>query len=128
MIDEDNEMARIVMQKREQSQADMILSMNEKRALLKRQAEMEKYEDEMVKRYAQQQQARQDELTALKAQAEEAREKIFQKLKEEEDKRRADEEFKENLRNELYLEETEAAARAREQAEAEKRIRVREEL
>ena len=36
MIDEDNEMARIVMQKREQSQADMILSMNEKRALLKR--------------------------------------------------------------------------------------------
>jgi len=49
-------------------------------------------------------------LTALKAQAEEAREKIFQKLKEEEIKRRAEEEFKENLRNELYLEETEFEA------------------
>ena len=58
----------------------------------------------------------------------EAREKIFMKLKEEEDARRAEEEFKENLRNELYMEETEAAARAKERAEAEKRLRVREEL
>lgn len=38
---------------------------------------MERYEDEMVRRYAAQQQQRQDELSALKAQAEEAREKIF---------------------------------------------------
>jgi len=67
-------------------------------------------------------------LTALKAQAEEAREKIFQRLKEEEEARRAEEEFKENLRNELYMEETEAAAKAKERAEAEKRARVREEL
>lgn len=82
----------------------------------------------MVRRYAAQQQQRQDELSALKAQAEEAREKIFQKLKEEEENRKAEEEFKENLRNELYIEENEAAARAREQAEAEKRVRVRLEL
>ena len=82
----------------------------------------------MVRRYAAQQQQRQDELSALKAQAEEAREKIFQKLKKEEENRRAEKEFKENLRNEQYLEETEAAARAREQAEAEKRVRVRVEL
>jgi len=59
---------------------------------------MERYEDEMVRRYAAQQQQRMDELSALKAQAEEAREKIFMKLKEEEDARRAEEEFKENLR------------------------------
>ena len=58
MIEEDNEQARIMSQKKEQSQADMILSQNEKRALLKRQAEMDQYEDEMVRRYAQQQQAR----------------------------------------------------------------------
>lgn len=89
---------------------------------------MERYEDEMVRRYAAQQQQRMDELSALKAQAEEAREKIFLKLKEEEDARRAEEEFKENLRNELYMEETENAARAKERAEAEKRLRVREEL
>lgn len=67
MIEEDNEMGRIMIQKKEQSQADMILSINEKRALLKRQAEMERYEDEMVRRYAAQQQQRQDELSALKA-------------------------------------------------------------
>ena len=52
MIEEDNEQARINLQKKEQSQADMILSMNEKRALLKRQKDMEEYEDEMVRRYA----------------------------------------------------------------------------
>lgn len=66
MIEEDNEQARIIQQKKEQSQADMILSVNEKRALLKRQAEMNQYEDEMVRRYAQQQQARQDEIQAMK--------------------------------------------------------------
>ena len=58
MISEDNEQGRINMQKKEQAQADMILSQNEKRALLQRQKEMEEYEDEMVRRYAQQQQAR----------------------------------------------------------------------
>lgn len=66
MIEEDNEQTRIVHQKKEQSQADMILSQNEKRALLKRQREMDQYEDEMVRRYAQQQQARQDEIQAMK--------------------------------------------------------------
>ena len=66
MIAEDNEQGRINMQKEEQAQADMILSQNEKRALLQRQKEMEEYEDEMVRRYAQQQQARQDEIRAMK--------------------------------------------------------------
>ena len=66
MIGEDNEQGRINMQKKEQAQADMILSQNEKRALLQRQKEMEEYEDEMVRRYAQQQQARQDEIRAMK--------------------------------------------------------------
>ena len=62
----------------------MILSVNEKRALLKRQAEMNQYEDEMVRRYAQQQQARQDEIQKMKQQAEEIRDQIFQKLADEE--------------------------------------------
>jgi hypothetical protein len=52
MIDEDAEMTRIMAQKKDQAQADMVLSQNEKRALQKRQAEMERYEDEMVRRYA----------------------------------------------------------------------------
>lgn len=85
MIEEDNEQSRIVQQKKEQSQADMILSVNEKRALLKRQTEMDTYEDEMVRRYAQQQQARQDEIQAMKQEAEALRDEIFQKLAAEEE-------------------------------------------
>ena len=93
MISEDNEQGRINMQKKEQAQADMILSQNEKRALLQRQKEMEEYEDEMVRRYAQQQQARQDEIRAMKAQAEAVRDQIFQRLAAEEAQRRAAAEF-----------------------------------
>lgn len=84
MIMEDNELNKITMQKKEQAQADMILSMNEKRALLKRQKEMEEYEDEMVRRYAAQQQARQEEIQAQKAAAEELKEQIFRTLEAEE--------------------------------------------
>lgn len=128
MIEEDNEQARIVQQKKEQSQADMILSQNEKRALFKRQREMDEYEDEMVRRYAQQQQSRQDEIQSLKAQAEQIRDQIFQKLASEEELRAAEKMFQEQLRNELYVQEGEEAAQAKERAEAEKRVRVREEL
>lgn len=52
MIEEDAEMTRIMSQKKDQAQNDMIMSQSEKRALQKRQAEMERYEDEMVRRYA----------------------------------------------------------------------------
>ena len=52
MIDEDHEMMRINKMKQEQSKQDMILSMNEKRALLKRQKELDEYEEELVRRYA----------------------------------------------------------------------------
>ena len=90
MIEEDNEVSRINQRKKEQSQADMILSQNEKRALLKRQKEMEVYEDEMVRRYAQQQQARQHEIALAKAKEEEIKEQIFRKLEAEEQKRTAE--------------------------------------
>ncbi len=43
-------------------------------------------------------------------------------------KRRAEKEFQENLRNELYYEESELAARAREKAEFEKRERAKMDL
>ena len=52
----------------------MILSNNEKRALLKRQKEMDEYEDEMVRRYAIQQQERQEEIEIQKQKAEEIKE------------------------------------------------------
>lgn len=71
----------------------MVLSFNEKRALLKRQREMDSYEDEMVRRYAQQQQARQDEIEAMKLEAEQIRDQIFQKLAAEEEQRAAEKMF-----------------------------------
>jgi hypothetical protein len=64
---------------------------------------MEEYETEMLMRYAEQQQLREDEIRQKKAEVEAAREEIFQKLKDEEERRRAEKEYVENLRNELYL-------------------------
>ena len=128
MIDEDHEMMRINKMKQEQSKQDMILSVNEKRALLKRQKELDEYEDELVRRYAQSQEARAGELAELKAQAEAQREAIFQKLAQEEAERRAKAEFEENLRNELQVEEAEERARDAERAQEEKRRRQLNEL
>ena len=68
---------------------------------MKRQRELEEYEDEMVRRYAAQQESRAGELAALKAEAEAQREAIFQKLALEEAERRAESEYVESLRNDL---------------------------
>ena len=96
-------MARIQNLKMQQAQADMILSVNEKRALIRRQEEMEAYENEMVRQYAEQQQQRLNQIQAAKDEAEAARDAIFRRLEEEEMARRAEAEFRENLRNELYV-------------------------
>lgn len=55
-------MMRISKMKQEQSKNDMILSVNEKKALLKRQQELAEYEEEMVRRHNAAQQARSNEL------------------------------------------------------------------
>lgn len=81
----------------------MVLSINEKRALQRRQQEMEQFEDEMVRRYADQQQQRLGQIQAAKDAAEAARDQIFARLEAEENQRRAEKEFQENLRNELYF-------------------------
>ena len=55
MIEEDHEMMKLGKMKQEQSKQDMILSVNEKNALVKRQRELEEYEEELVRRYQGQQ-------------------------------------------------------------------------
>jgi hypothetical protein len=95
----------------------MVLSVNEKKALLKRQRELEEYEEELVRRYGAQQVERSNELQAMKEAAEAQREAIFQKLAAEEAARRAETEYVENMRNDLYVQETEEKARANERAE-----------
>lgn len=77
MIDEDHESIRLTRMKQEQSKQDMILSVNEKKALLRRQKELEEYEEDMVRRYASQQQGRADELHAMKQAAEAQRDALF---------------------------------------------------
>lgn len=52
MISEDHESMRLNRMKQEQSKQDMILSVNEKKALLKRQQELAEYEEELVRRHA----------------------------------------------------------------------------
>jgi len=58
------------------------------------------------------------EIAAQRAQKEEARNEIFERLQEEENKRRAEQEYIERLRTELYYEEMEYNARMKEQEEA----------
>ena len=114
--------------KQEQSKQDMILSVNEKKALLKRQNELAEYEEELVRRYASQQKERSDELAHLKAQAEAQREAIFQKLAAEEAERRAEQNYIEDLRNNLQVEEMEERARQQERDAAAKKNAQRLEL
>lgn len=106
----------------------MILSVNEKKALMQRQKELEEYEEELVRQYAGQQQERADNLQAMKAQAEAQREAIFGKLAAEEAGRRAEQEYIENLRNDLQVEEMEERFRVQEQNQAAKKLRMKEEL
>lgn len=128
MIEEDQKMIALIKMKQEQSKLDMIQSVNEKRELVRKQKELEVYENEMLRRYAAQQEGRQAEIEAKKAEAEAAREEIFQKLKGEEERRRAEAEYVENLRNELYMQELEEQARIREREEIEKRHKIKQDL
>lgn len=45
-------MIALIKMKQEQSKLDMVQSVNEKRELLRKQKQMEEYENEMLRRYA----------------------------------------------------------------------------
>ena len=62
MIDEDQKMVGLIRMKQEQSKLDMVQSINEKRDLQRKQKELEEYESEMLRRYAEQQEGRQAEI------------------------------------------------------------------
>jgi hypothetical protein len=52
MIEEDQRMVALIKMKQEQSKLDMVQSLNEKRELQRKQRELEEYENEMLRRYA----------------------------------------------------------------------------
>lgn len=58
MIEEDQRMVALIRMKQEQAKLDMVQSVTEKRELLRKQKELEEYENEMLRRYAQQQEGR----------------------------------------------------------------------
>ena len=52
MIEEDQHFMNLNRMKQEQAKQDMIMSVSEKRDMLKRQKELEEYENHMLQRYA----------------------------------------------------------------------------
>ncbi len=77
MIDEDQKLVDLTRMKQGQAKLDMVQSLNEKRELLKKQQELEEYENELMRRFAEQQEMREEEIREKKAELEAARESIF---------------------------------------------------
>lgn len=128
LIDEENEMGRLTAMKQQQSKLDMRQSFLEKKRQIQHLKDIEAQEEENVRRFAEEQQEREVAIRREKAKVEAEREKIFAQLKEGEEMRRAEEEYIERLRVELYQEEFEEREREKERQEAEKRINVMHEL
>lgn len=128
MINEDTRMMQLTKEKQEQAKNDMFVSIMEKKRQQREQKLLEEQENQMVREYARQQEQRQGEIAQKKAAEEAERDAIFQKLANEQERMRAEAEYIENLRFQLYLEETEEQARIREQQENEKRERIKQEL
>jgi len=63
-------MMQLTKMKQDQAKNDMIMSVNEKNALKRRQKELEDYENDMLKRFLEQQQQREEEIKARKAEVE----------------------------------------------------------
>ena len=128
MIQEDTKMMQLTKEKQEHAKQDMFVSIMEKKRQEREKKLLEEQENEMVREYARQQEARQGEIAQKKAAEEAEREAIFQRLAVEQERMRAEAEYIENLRFQLYLEETEEQARQRERADNEKRERIKQEL
>ena len=77
MIEEDQKLVDLTRMKQGQAKLDMVQSLNEKRELLRKQQELEEYENELMRRFAEQQEMREEEIREKKAELEAARESIF---------------------------------------------------
>jgi predicted transcriptional regulator len=104
LIEEDHEMMRLTRMKQDQAKLDMRQSVLEKKRQEQYMRDLNQQEEENVRRYAQEQASREAAIRREKAKVEAEREKIFEQLRIEEEARRADEEYIERLRVELYQE------------------------
>ena len=98
MIHEDRQTQELVHMKQAQSKQDMIQSYREKKATHERNRQIDDHENELVQRYAQEQSLRSQKIQDQKAEVEAEREKIFEELKIKEERRRAEDDYNEQLR------------------------------
>lgn len=80
MIAEDTRMVQMTAEKQEQAKQDMFVSIMEKKRQEREKKLLEEQENEMVREYARQQEARLGEIAQKKAAEEAEREAIFQRL------------------------------------------------
>ena len=128
MIQEDEAVYISQQEKKKQAIKDMEESFRLRHELKQRELEIELKQLEELKKYEEARERREKELIIMKAKREEARNEIFIKLEAEEQKRRAEQEYIEKLRTDLYYEEFEYNERMKEQQKREKELQVREEL
>lgn len=99
-----------------------------KQHILSNAKHLEQQEVDNMLRYQEEQDARDREIAEQKAAVEEKRNGIFEQLDREERRRRAEQDYVERLRNELYYEEFESNEQDKDRARAEEQARITEEL
>lgn len=123
IVMEDVENQREIQRKKDLNKKHMYEAYAEKERRKQEQIAQEKFEREKERQYFEELARRDKELAMKKAAIQEEKDKIFEKLSAEENKRQADKEYWENVRNELYVEEMDRREKIKELEEKEKRQR-----
>lgn len=120
------EMAKTYMYQAYEEKA--VRKQQQKEVLFINEFQQERLEKERERQYFEEVAKRDGEHKAKKAAIEEEKNKIFEKLSQEQEKRQAETEYWENVRNELYYEEAEKREKLKEIQEREKKQRQKEEM
>lgn len=123
IIQEDIEFQREIHRKKEKNKKHMYEAYEDKERRKQEYLQNERNEREKERQYFEELARRDKELQLKKAAIKEEKDKIFDKLSAEENKRQADKEYWENVRNELYIEEMERREKIKELEEREKKQR-----
>ena len=123
IIQEDIETQREIHRKKEKNKKHMYEAYEDKERRKQDYLQNERNEREKERQYFEELARRDKELQLKKAAIKEEKDKIFDKLSAEENKRQADKEYWENVRNELYIEEMERREKIKELEEREKKQR-----
>lgn len=128
MVLEDQDSLRKQGAKKQQAINDIHETLQLRHAQQQQDRERAAAETEALQRYQEEQERRDRELAALRAKKEEERGLIFEKLEAEEQRRRAEADYLDRLRTDLYYEELENNARTKELQTQEKLKTQKEEL